>query len=116
MKKVDLLGLTLFTLMTMSTLGGILSGCRDRTNEPQQKGVVKTNAQEIDLPLYYPGTSDNTEVKEAIVLRYYGHCRTENGQRIYDISPCHFDWDFCDGSVSWSQSPQKDFWSSALGD
>ena len=44
MKKVDLLGLTLFTLMTMSTLGGILSGCRDRTNEPQQKGVVKTNA------------------------------------------------------------------------
>ena len=86
MKKVDLLGLTLFTLMTMSTLGGILSGCRDRTNEPQQKGVVKTNAQEVDLPLYYPGTSDNTEVKEAIVLRYYGHCRTENGQRIYDIS------------------------------
>ena len=70
----------------MSTLGGILSGCQDRTNEPQQKGVVKTNAQEIDLPLYYPGTSDNTEVKEAIVLRYYGHCRTENGQRIYDIS------------------------------
>lgn len=44
------------------------------------------DAQEIDLPLYYPGTSDNTEVKEAIVLRYYGHCRTENGQRIYDIS------------------------------
>ena len=45
MKKVDLLGLTLFTLMTMSTLGGILSGCQDRTNEPQQKGVVKTNTQ-----------------------------------------------------------------------
>ena len=43
------------------------------------------DAQEIDLPLYHPGTSDNTEVKEAIVLRYYGHCRTENGQRIYDI-------------------------------
>ena len=27
------------------------------------------DAQEIDLPLYYPGTSDNTEVKEAIFSR-----------------------------------------------
>lgn len=70
----------------MSTFGGNLGECRDRTNEPQQKGVVKTNTKEVGLPFYCPGTIDSAEVEEAIVLRYYGHCRAENGLRIYDIS------------------------------
>ena len=81
MKKVD------FFRLAISVFGGVLGGCRDKTNEQQQKeAVLKANTQEVNLPLYYPGTSDNTEVEEAIVLRYYGHCRTDDGLRIYDIS------------------------------
>lgn len=87
MRKNDFVKLLLFMLMVVSVFASVLVGCSDEA-DGQRQGCSDSSedGQGENLTLYYPGTSDNTEVAEAIVLRYYGNCRTVDGRIIYDIS------------------------------